>query len=29
MVHFVENMTEEEQAALRKALRAVGRQAKP
>ncbi|MEE1760809.1 MULTISPECIES: BlaI/MecI/CopY family transcriptional regulator [unclassified Streptomyces] len=28
LIHFVENMTEEEQAALRKALRAVGRQAK-
>lgn len=28
LVHFVENMSKEEQAALRKALRAVGRQAK-
>ncbi|MDG5803974.1 BlaI/MecI/CopY family transcriptional regulator [Streptomyces ossamyceticus] len=29
LVHFVENMAEEEVAALRKALRTVGRQAKP
>jgi predicted transcriptional regulator len=28
LVHFVENMSDEEQAALRKALRSVGRQAK-
>ncbi|MEV3914176.1 BlaI/MecI/CopY family transcriptional regulator [Streptomyces canus] len=28
LVHFVENMSEEEVAALRKALRSVGRQAK-
>ncbi|MFE7891181.1 BlaI/MecI/CopY family transcriptional regulator [Streptomyces sp. NPDC057412] len=29
LVHFVENMSEDEVAALRKALQSVGRQAKP
>ena len=29
LIHFVENMAEEEVAALRKALRTMGRQAKP